>query len=825
MEKRYILFIVLTVLILMGYARLQMWLNPPLPVDQENQQHRVADIDNAPARALGDNQEGAAEAVASREPEPGEGIEPGETNEVAAEAEQVPAEKVAPERVTMGSVAPDSRLPFLVTFTNQGAAIERIELSSTQYQSLGSLEYRRNFGHAKYGYLGNLALVDAPTGDGCQVQVVGHGTPAALAKCNEAGVPAGLRRGDTITAVNGEAIADAKAMIRRIRQTQPGETIEFSVVRLQEDQTQSLSFTADLRHVPLQVVRPEPEDLVDGQNRDPLSFLMTLQQIGNTSVPTGADEITGISSLKNSHWKITQRPSVDAVDAGESQEIEFTLEIGPDQMEGLGQTGRMVIVRRYRLEQPSGDGPQPYHLTMSFEIQNQSDHPKKIAYRMDGPTGLPLEGWWYLYKVHPKMFKRAGARDVVWRPNGASQVLYGNVAISKQVTKKNERSTSTPMMNDPQGVELGYAGVDTQYFAAMLLPEPDASKSRPIPFSSAVARPVGHVDKKYINKSNVSFRLISTAVTVKANESLTQSFRIFAGPKDPEILASYALGDTIIYGWFWFVAKPMIKLLHFFGGVGNFGIAIILLTVLVRGGMFPLGRRQAQMAAKMQELAPEMKEIAEKYKNDMEKKTKSQQELFKKHNCHPLSSCLPMLLQLPIFIGLYRALSVDIRLRGAPLIPGSEWCANLAAPDMLWYWEQHIPAFLSAPTGWLGPYLNVLPLVTIVFFMVHQKLFTPPATDENTAMQQKMMKFMLVFMGFIFFKVAAGLCLYIIASSAWGVAERLLLPKPKPRQDTGNSSADRKTSRSSMRPATVSSGNGSPNKKTGKGRRKSKGRR
>ena len=177
----------------------------------------------------------------------------------------------------------------------------------------------------------------------------------------------------------------------------------------------------------------------------------------------------------------------------------------------------------------------------------------------------------------------------------------------------------------------------------------------------------------------------------------------------------------------------------------------------------------------MQELAPEMRQIAEKYKNDMEKRARAQRELFRKYNYNPFSGCWLMFLQLPVFIGLYRSLAVDIELRQAPLIPGIEWASNLAGPDMLYYWEGLLPPFLASETGMLGPYFNVLPLITMGLFLVHQQLFTPPATDEQTRMQMQMMKFMTVFIGFMFFKVASGLCLYFIASSLWSVAERVFL--------------------------------------------------
>ena len=155
------------------------------------------------------------------------------------------------------------------------------------------------------------------------------------------------------------------------------------------------------------------------------------------------------------------------------------------------------------------------------------------------------------------------------------------------------------------------------------------------------------------------------------------------------MLAKYGLDECIVYGWFKPAALIMGWLLHAFHSlVGSYGIAIILLTVLVRACMFPVGRQQAKNAKKMQELTPEIKKIKEKYPTDTEKQAKAQQELFRKHNYNPVAGCLPMFLQLPIFIGLYRALSVDIELRQTPLIPGLEWCSNLAAPDMLFRWAE-----------------------------------------------------------------------------------------------------------------------------------------
>ena len=187
----------------------------------------------------------------------------------------------------------------------------------------------------------------------------------------------------------------------------------------------------------------------------------------------------------------------------------------------------------------------------------------------------------------------------------------------------------------------------------------------------------------------------------------------------------------------------------------------------------------------MKQLQPEIKKITEKHKNDPMAARAAQQELFRKHNFNPLGGCSVMFLQLPIFLGLYRALQVDVELREASLLGSSvRWCSNLAAPDMLYNWS----AFWDG-IGWegfntgqgmfyLGPFLNILPLFTVVLFLVQQWVMMPPPTDDQSRMQRNVMNFMMLFMGLIFFKVASGLCIYFIASSLWGLAERKFMLGP-----------------------------------------------
>ena len=280
---------------------------------------------------------------------------------------------------------------------------------------------------------------------------------------------------------------------------------------------------------------------------------------------------------------------------------------------------------------------------------------------------------------------------------------------------------------------------------------------------------------------NSSFYLDSDVATLGAGESITHSLRMYAGPKDREVLEPYGLSEAVYYGWFSLFAKALAWLLHKFSGIGNYALAIVLLTVLVRGAMFPLSRKAAVNAQKMQALAPELKKLGEQYKDDMEGKLRAQQALQKKAGFNPLAGCLPMFIQLPIFIGLYRALAVDIELRQQPLIPGVDWAANLAGPDMAAFWGNSLPDFIAGRgTGWLGPYFNVLPIIVVILFLTQQKLFMPPATDDQTRMTQRMMSIMTLMMALFFFKVPAGLCVYFITSSLWGIAERMFVKKTIP---------------------------------------------
>ena len=478
-------------------------------------------------------------------------------------------------------------------------------------------------------------------------------------------------------------------------------------------------------------------------------------------------------SLEKIYWKL---------DESKKNSVVFTTQFKRDK-------DTIEIEKSFRFSTPSkkeADDPgAQYRFGYSIRARAVSKTTPLVGFRIDGPRGLPIEGWWYLNKIHPSMFNSAGTRDVTWNVAQGGHQIRGTKAILTQAKKDEAQPFKSIFAGShvPELRELRYIGVDTSYFNVSFLPK-DYKKGGTMRFAAAApiaASDPDAISKKRFKLCDTTFWLATEPVLLgQANDKkwpYEQEFVVFAGPKRSDVLENFGIQENIYYGWFGWVAKPLSTLLHLFHAiVRNYGIAIIMLTIFVRACIFPLSRKAARNAQVMQILGPEMKKLAEKHKNDMEKRGSAQRELYEKYDFNPFGGCGLALLQLPIFMGLYRCISVDIDLRQSELIPGWSWCSNLAGPDMLWNWPA--PAFLSAKTAWFGPYLNILPLITIVLFLVQQKLFTPPATDEQTRAQQKMMKYMMIFIGVLFFKVPAGLCIYFIASSIWSIGERKLIPKP-----------------------------------------------
>lgn len=496
--------------------------------------------------------------------------------------------------------------------------------------------------------------------------------------------------------------------------------------------------------------KPHPPLKVVGDTGSPfLTFQTSIPDIDkqlapapNAAKPAAAGPIRElVEGLNTVDWEIVPGAQPDS-------EVTFRY-VAPD--------GSVQVEKHYEITKiAGGQSPEvPYLLSMDLKLTNLSQQKQDLNYVLQGPVGLPLEN----------VDNTSKFRDVVVGFIDQRGAVRHQLLGVTTITKGDVEEWREPVK---------YIGVDVQYFAALVLPGGDQVQQPYLKNSTQTlagpkANPENRTDLSVVLTSN-DIPLAPAGVKNGDASSVTHSYRLFAGPKRDEMLAGLQADKVIDYGWFGFVSRPMLSLLGFFYGLfRSYGIAIILLTVVVRMCMFPVSIKQARSTAKMQELQPEIAALKVKYANDKEKFARAQMELFGQHNYNPFGGCLLVFLQMPIFIGLYSALNHSVDLRLAPFL----WIENLAGPDALFPFPFRIP--------FLGTEFNLLPIITIGLFILQQKLYMPKPdpNDEQAVMQQKMMSYMMIFMGFMFYKVAAGLCVYFIASSCWGMAERKLLPKSK----------------------------------------------
>jgi YidC/Oxa1 family membrane protein insertase len=237
---------------------------------------------------------------------------------------------------------------------------------------------------------------------------------------------------------------------------------------------------------------------------------------------------------------------------------------------------------------------------------------------------------------------------------------------------------------------------------------------------------------------------------------------VYAGPKEYDDLEKLHVGlqHVIDFGFFSILARPLFWILKFFHSfLGNYGWAIVLLTIVVRIPFIPLLAKSQRSMKKMQELQPKLTELREKYKKDPQKMQKETMEMYKKYKVNPVGGCLPMLLQIPVFFALYKVLMIAIELRGAPFVL---WIRDLSEPDTLF---GHLPASFPLVGGFaLGP----LPLVMGLTMILQQKM-TPTTADPK---QNKMMMLMPIIFTFMFLNFASGLVLYWLVNNILSIAQQ-----------------------------------------------------
>ncbi len=276
-----------------------------------------------------------------------------------------------------------------------------------------------------------------------------------------------------------------------------------------------------------------------------------------------------------------------------------------------------------------------------------------------------------------------------------------------------------------------------------------------------VAAWVGQTGKNTIdmygenNNQNAVINIVSEPLKVSTGDSVSLENKLWIGPKNQEDMPQTAqyLDLTVDYGWLSFISVFLFKCLKWiyaglsYLNIANWGLAIIILTFCVRGLMYPLTKKQYVSMAKMRLLAPKLNELKERYKNDRQRLSMEMMELYKRENANPLGGCLPLLIQMPIFIALYWTLMESTELRHQPFVL---WIRDLSVHD---------------------PYF-VLPILMGVTMFLLQKMSPTPITDP---MQKKIMTAMPIVFTAMFCYFPAGLTIYWVVSNTVSIIQQFLI--------------------------------------------------
>ncbi len=387
---------------------------------------------------------------------------------------------------------------------------------------------------------------------------------------------------------------------------------------------------------------------------------------------------------------------------------------------------------------------------LSFEMASNGVHAQKI-FRFDS------ENYEFSLEVSVVKDGKSIPSYIAWRGGFGDQSLPENQRTDP--AKKNavyqgdsgfKRVNLRGMKDQGQDFTTIRAGVDDQYFLAMfLLPD------NPVPIK---------VQKQEYPTPDAKTKVPALSVSAIVPES--RAVRVYVGPKQRDWLskADPQLSNIIDYGWFEFIARPLVFcLLWIHSYIGNFGWAIILLTIALNVVLFPLRLKQQVSMLKMQKIQPHMRRLQDQYKKlkatdpRREQVQKEMMNLYKEHGVNPMGGCLPLLLQMPLLFGFYSALSYSIELRRAPWML---WVKDLSQPDYILQ---------------IGSYsIPVLAILMAISMFVQQKM-TPTANVDPA--QAKMMTIMPLMFTFMFWSQSSGLVLYWLTSNVIGIIQQVVINK------------------------------------------------
>lgn len=357
---------------------------------------------------------------------------------------------------------------------------------------------------------------------------------------------------------------------------------------------------------------------------------------------------------------------------------------------------------------------------------------------------------------------------------GAYQILHeGPVAVVGTQLLERKYKKAITRADEAEG-DQGWVGITNKYWlAAAAPPQGEAFK--------VTMKNVG-TETAPIFRANYTLG----EKTIAAGQSAELTSHIFSGAKDVDILRSYEqpvekgglgikdLDKAVDWGNFFFLTRPIFWLLDFFGdSIGNWGVAILLLTLVVKALLFPLANKAFESMSAMKKLQPKMEELKTKYGEDKAKLQQEMMELYKREKINPLAGCLPILIQMPIFYALYKTLFVTIELRHQPF---ALWIKDLSAPDPTSIFNLFgLLPFEPTAVPMIGAFLGigVLPILYGLAMWFQTKL-NPPASDP---MQQQIMTMMPIIFVFLFASFGSGLVLYWLWSSILSILQQWYIMK------------------------------------------------
>ena len=311
----------------------------------------------------------------------------------------------------------------------------------------------------------------------------------------------------------------------------------------------------------------------------------------------------------------------------------------------------------------------------------------------------------------------------------------------------------------------GWLGFTDKYWAAVLVPQQD------VPYVANFARsgdPVPVYKTSYAGAS---------AIIIGAGQSKTLENRLFAGAKEVETIGAYEtqgiplFSYMIDWGWFWFITKPMFWLIDFlFNRVGYFWIAILLVTVIVKGAFFPLANKSFESMSKMKKLQPEMAKIQERFKDDKARQQQATMELYKAQGVNPMIGCIPVLLQIPVFFALYKVLYTTLEMRHQPFLG---WVHDLSAPDPSNLFNLFGLLPYQVPDSIPYLHLGVWPIIMGITMWFQMKL-NPPPPDP---VQARMFAFMPIMFTFMLGTMPAGLVIYWAWNNSLTILQQSMIMK------------------------------------------------